>query len=278
MNVEAAKVTVRAWRAGGILLERYTYTPGSVEPISKHSHNEYQFGLCLDWQGEYYYRGVWHQIPIGSLSVIHPGEVHAPSEKTYVPSPAVYWMMEAVPEILQAAFLEIGEKTGGLPFFENLFISDPEVAQTYLQLHHLMEHPVSQLEQDYTLLLLFTQLLSDHAQDCVAIAPPKAARPAVMLVREFLHAHYTENISLEQLAQVAELSRFHLCRIFRKEIGVPPHVYQMQIRINQAKKLLSQGIPIAEVTSLTGFYDQSHFSLHFKRLVGVTPRNYGNPI
>ena len=57
-------------------------------------------------------------------------------------------------------------------------------------------------------------------------------------------------------------------------MGLSLSAYQMQIRIDRAKKLLARGTPIARVASEMGFYDQSHFGSHFKRLVGTTPRNY----
>lgn len=272
MNTAAAKVTVRAWEAEGILLERYAYTPGFVEPIPKHTHVEYQFALCCNSPGEYYYRGGWHQIPEGSLSIIHSGEVHAPSDKTHVVVPADYWMMHADPALLQAATTEIAERPMGLPHFD-LFVCDAEAIRIYRQLHRAVEQATSQLEQDSTLLLLLTHLISRYAQGPV-IRPAKTARPAVLRIRDFLQVHYTDNVSLEQLADLAELSRFHLCRAFRQEMGVSPHVYQMQVRVDRAKMLLSRGMLIAEVASETGFYDQSHLGWHFKRLVGATPGNY----
>ena len=71
MPTTAAKVSVKVWEADGVLLEHYAYTPGAVEPLPKHAHAEYQFGLSFDCQGEYAYRGSRHVIPQGRLSIIH---------------------------------------------------------------------------------------------------------------------------------------------------------------------------------------------------------------
>jgi AraC-like DNA-binding protein len=271
---KAAEVSVKAKQLGALLLECYTYAPGSVEPIPKHLHADYQFALSPDWQGEYNYRGAWHQIPKGSLSIIHPGEVHAPSEKTFVPTPAHYWMMSAPPETLQAVALEIQGKPVGLPFFSGPFISDTEIAQIYSHLHFLVEQSAPQLEQDSALLSLLTKLIIHHAQEDLAISPLKSARPAIMQVKDFLQAHFAENISLSQLVGISQLSRFHLCRAFHHEIGVAPHTYQIQIRVDYAKRLISQGRPISEVATMTGFYDQSHFGRYFKRITGTKPSYY----
>lgn len=89
MKTKAAEIVVDAQTRDDILLERYTYTSGAVEPLPKHAHEEYQFGLSFDCQGEYHYRGAAHVIPTGSLSIIHSGEVHSPSDHTYLPAPAM---------------------------------------------------------------------------------------------------------------------------------------------------------------------------------------------
>jgi len=273
MNTTAAKVIVNAWESEGVLLERYAYSSGWVEPIPKHVHAEYQFALCCDQPGEYHYRGTWHQLPQGSLSIIHAGEVHAPSERTSIVSPASFWMMQADPAMLQAAASEITDKPMGLPYFE-LVVLDIKLIQIYQRLHYTVAQAASQLEQNSILLLLLTQLISRYAQARPIIRSLKAARPAVLRVRDFLQVHYADDVALEQLADLAQLSRFHLCRVFRKEMGVSPHVYQRQVRIDRAKALLTRRRPIAEVASETGFYDQTHFNWHFKRLVGVTPGSY----
>ena len=66
-----AKITVLTSQLPGILVEKYVYSAGRVEPLPKHSHHEYQLGMSLDCQGEYFYRGAYHPIPIGNLSIIH---------------------------------------------------------------------------------------------------------------------------------------------------------------------------------------------------------------
>jgi quercetin dioxygenase-like cupin family protein len=68
---------IQAWSCPDLLLEHYCYAPGPAEPLSKHVHDEYQLGLSLNWLGEYDYRGTHYRVPAGSLSVIHPGEMHA---------------------------------------------------------------------------------------------------------------------------------------------------------------------------------------------------------
>ena len=55
---------------------------------------------------------------------------------------------------------------------------------------------------------------------------------------------------------------------------MPPHAYQLQVRLTRAKRLLLQGVPVSRAATETGFFDLSHFTKHFKRLMGVAPGHY----
>ncbi|NER80482.1 MAG: AraC family transcriptional regulator [Leptolyngbya sp. SIO1D8] len=275
MQTQAAMVSVQAWETDGILLERYAYTSGTVEPLPKHTHAEYQFGLSFDCQGEYHYRGARHIIPKGSLSVIHSGEIHAPSDRTFLPEAAHFFMVHLDPQWLQTVRAELDKKLKNAPFFPTVAIADPTLNRLFLALQTIIDKRLSQLEQDVALWDFLTHLLANHAANRASIPPAKPVHVAISRARDYLHAHYADDISLQELAAIADLSRFHLCRVFGKAIGVSPSAYQTQLRIAQARKLLAQGLPIATVAATTGFYDQSHFSWHFKRQVGTTPGNYG---
>ncbi len=76
-GAEEPRYGVEAWLREGLLLEKYRYAPGPAEELPKHSHDEYQICLSLDFPGVYGYRGATHAVPVGSLSVVHPGEVHS---------------------------------------------------------------------------------------------------------------------------------------------------------------------------------------------------------
>jgi AraC-like DNA-binding protein len=96
----------------------------------------------------------------------------------------------------------------------------------------------------------------------------------VTRARELLDARFTEAIALDELAVHARLDKFHLCRAFRNEVGLPPHAYVTHRRIGLAGALLARGVPQAEVAARVGLYDQSQLHRHFKRIVGVTPGEY----
>jgi len=73
------------------------------------------------------------------------------------------------------------------------------------------------------------------------------------------------------------LSPFHLARLFKQVLGVSPHQYLIQVRVNSARSLLSAGSgerSLAEIAAAVGFADQSHLTRHFKRITGITPRQF----
>lgn len=273
-NNQKSEIGIRAWESEGLLIEQYTYTSGTVEPLPKHSHNEYQFGLSYDCLGEYYYRGSHYQIPMGNLSIIHSGEVHTPSQRTFLPNRATFWMMHAQPSWLQTTASQMAEKPTHQPFFPESIVSDRELTRLFLRFHRAVAQKASRLERDTILNHFLSQLIARYAQNSPLNRPLKSYPAAIARVCDFIRDNYARNISLEELATIAGLSRFYLCRAFRKEMGISLHAYQTQIRIDRAKRLIAEGKAIASAAAETGFYDQSHFGWHFKQLVGVTPGNY----
>jgi AraC-like DNA-binding protein len=97
-----------------------------------------------------------------------------------------------------------------------------------------------------------------------------AVRRAVAMLRE----HWNQKVGLSELSEAAGLSRFELVRRFRAQVGLPPHGFQLDLRIAEARRLLTAGRAPAEVAFACGFADQPHLTRMFKRAVGVTPGEY----
>ena len=101
-------------------------------------------------------------------------------------------------------------------------------------------------------------------------------RRRLRAVVEHIEEHLDASPSLEQMAAAARLSTYHFARQFKAATGLPPHQYVITRRVERAKELLETGthLSLAEVAAQVGFSDQSQFCHHFKRLVGVTPRQF----
>jgi len=125
--------------------------------------------------------------------------------------------------------------------------------------------------------MLAVHLLRNYAERSQPIktdrisTQPRAVTQAV----DFINDNYATDLSLSDIAAAAHLSPFHLSRIFKKATGVSPYQYLLQVRVNSARSLLAAGAgdrSLAEVAAAVGFADQSHLTRHFKRMVGVTPK------
>jgi AraC family transcriptional regulator len=94
-------------------------------------------------------------------------------------------------------------------------------------------------------------------------------------VKRFIAENYTRELSLEELAQVAGISRFHFAREFKKMTGASPHQYLLNLRIQHAKTLLQNSeMPLIEIGLQSGFSHQSHFTRLFRKFTGTTPQSY----
>jgi AraC-like DNA-binding protein len=96
-------------------------------------------------------------------------------------------------------------------------------------------------------------------------------------VREFIDAHMSLAIRLEQLAAAAALSPYHFHRQFKNATGLTPREYVVRVRIEHAKALLTESdLPLVDVAGQAGFMDQSHFTTMFRKLTSMTPREFRN--
>jgi AraC family transcriptional regulator len=93
---------------------------------------------------------------------------------------------------------------------------------------------------------------------------------------EYIEHHLDSDLSLDCIAAVAHLSPYHFARMFKTSTGLPPHQFVIARRVERAKRLLRDGgdLTLAQVAARSGFWDQGHFTRHFKRLVGVTPKRF----
>jgi len=158
---------------------------------------------------------------------------------------------------------------------------DPIIHQigSLLQTELESESTNSRLYVDGLTTALSAHLLSQYCTVQQTLREYQGGLPKYKLqqVIDYIQAHLAEDISLEEISNELSMSRYYFCRLFKQNMGISPYQYVIQCRIDRAKDLLLQGRnSIAEVALLVGFTSQSHFTKHFKRLVGVTPKQLFN--
>lgn len=125
-----------------------------------------------------------------------------------------------------------------------------------------------------TILAELWQIILRHAD----ISAPTEEDPVSMRMRwflEYIEEHLDQDISLEEMAASAGVSKTEVLRCFHKTLQTTPYSYVMEARLSKAADLLAQtGRPVGEIASRTGFNQQSYFGKRFKEKMGVTPLEY----
>ncbi len=278
VNSEAME-TVRVWKPPEFQDLELMYGTGITENLPSqviHTHEEYEFAVVEAGIGAGFHQGAYHCVSKGTLIISQSGEAHR--GRAFEGSELSIRVLNVAADLLVDVADQIRHRGFGLPIFPLFHIADQQICNHFLTLHRQLEcienTNTARLEIDALLTEFLAQLLLRHAESRPSFNVSRRENKAILLAKDYLENHYAENISLEKLGQIASLSPFHLNRVFRQNLGVPPHVYLHQIRIRHAKYLLALAMPLAEIAVETGFFDQAHFQRQFKRFVGVTPGNY----
>lgn len=157
-------------------------------------------------------------------------------------------------------------------------LSDPLMRNIVLVLQQELLSPGfgGQLYLDSLLTTLCAHLLRHYCtQKPIKILSSSLSQTRLNRVIDYIEAHLAEDLTLMRLATVAQVSPNYFATQFKQSMGITPHQYVIQQRILRAKQLIiSRKGTIAEIADCVGFADQSHFTRHFKRLMGVTPKKF----
>lgn len=255
--------------------------------ICWHWHEEIQISWIIEGEFLCQMEGRTVRLHPGELIFVNRGVLHQiyPVQKGYGRLYAFLWDPEFISggadsAVYQEAFdpmLKSGPRcltlAETLPAPGRRTVGDVlrEIVTLYTQ------HPAYYHLQVKILLSQIWLLLCRQEGEAPEPMTPERERDEERLKRamNYMHAHYSEHFSLEELSQQALTSRSELCRCFRRMLGIPPKEFLMQYRIQQAEILLkNSAYSIAEVAEFTGFSSPSHFGSCFLRYVGCTPREY----
>lgn len=235
-----------------------------------HIHSAYAFVSIV--------RGV-HQVRMAKASAdldnatlltLNPGEVHSGKSGTEYGWEHRALFVEA--PLMQSLAREIFGKDREVTF--------PHIAAKDAALSFNVRQLVESLRTDQDILSRETRVihtLSEIISRFGEAAKPRffsGYHPGVQRAIEFLLESFADKISLSQLAEIAGMSRYHFVRTFSAMVGMPPHAYQNQLRIQHAARLAAKGMSMADIALACGFADQAHFNRAFKATHGVSPSRY----
>jgi len=250
---------------------------GSAMPSTpRHFHEELEIGLKQGGGWEFHHGGTWHTVAPDTLVLTPPGDVHM-MRSPHGADDGVYHGLRLDADLLRHAATELAGHPRRGPDFATPLIQDRDTQRLFLRLVAALEDgsAASPLAQESWLQDVLGHLVLRHGATRLVPLPVGTEDGAIRRTRQYLEEYAKRTVTLAELAYVAELSTFYLCRVFGAAVGMPPHAYQTQIRVVRAKVLLVAGhLPLAQIATEVGFASQSHFTRHFVRLVGVTPGQY----
>lgn len=239
----------------------------TAHDYAPHFHDGYVIAVTEAGGAEFTSRGVVGEARPSVLLVFNPDEPHAGRMGR---SPRwCYRSLYLDRRAIASAKDLIGIETP--PHFTANLFADPDLILGFLALHQALDRGEDPLRQRELLAASLGRLCRRHSigRSSVAEAPRDRARlaPVLTLMRD----RYAENLSLEAISAAAGLTPFQLIALCKRETGLTPHAFLVQIRLKAAMAALRRGVPIAEAALLAGFYDQSALNRHLKHCFGVTP-------
>jgi AraC-like DNA-binding protein len=262
----------RFWRPAGLDGAEFIFGSYRRQAFPRHFHEEYVIAIMVHGAERLQHARGTELAPAGSLILLNPGQVHenGPADDDGF----AYRTLYAPAQVVERCLGDAVHRGAPLPVFGKAVASDRETFAALRRLHSAVEASEPTLRMQTLLAAGLSRLFDRH----VAVPLPRElARPsrrAIDLVRDYLDAHFAENVSLDDLGRLAGLSAYHLVRSFRDEVGLPPCQYQIHRRVLHALRRIRQGAPIALAAHEAGFVDQSHLNRHFKRIAGITPGQF----
>jgi len=263
--------TTRYWNAPGVDGLSCLHADFTTHDYAPHQHEAFVVAVTESGGAEFKSRGRSDEARESVLLVFNPAEPHSGRmgrsdrwryRSIYLTQPAI----EAV-----TADLGIAQPA----YFTRNVLADADLIAAFSRLHRSLDDGYDPLEERELLVASFGQLFARHGDGAHAI--PTAPRDEAALsrvTRRMASQHAESGLSLTEMGLWVDMTPFQLISLFKRTAGLTPHAYLTQLRLKTAIRQLKAGAPIAEAALISGFYDQSALTRHFKRSFGITPLQY----
>ncbi|QNI38013.1 AraC family transcriptional regulator [Edaphobacter albus] len=263
--------SARLWRHVNLYEVELFHGSYQKYQFAKHFHRVPAIGVVDRGAMSTYCRRENHVVGTGTVLLLNPGDVHAPA-----PAGTSGWSFRMF--YLDPSFLATISPDGQreIPRFVAPFVHDRELANKLFRLHVAMESKGQRLEFEDTFVSILLDLTQRYAESPSSSASVKQDRSVIGMALQYLETNYHRNLSLADLANLSAYGSSHFLRLFRETVGLTPHAYLTQLRVERGMSLLQSGLSIVEIANCLGFVDQSHFTKSFKKILGVTPGRYAS--
>ena len=239
--------------------------------FSEHIHSGHVLWLNCSGGERFSVQGRSNILQHGYLSIIDAGVVHANHPVAQGPRDLRSLYLEET--FWQALAVRLELPSLHPPRLCTQEVYDPYLWHDVAEWHAALFAGEDTLAIEQRMLKVFSQLLKrvDRVH-----SHQSAMKGNLRLQRmlEFLHACFVDKISLAHLSDIGQCSQMHVLRLFKDGLGISPHSYLVQLRLEQARSQLRVGTPIVDAALEAGFSDQSHLQRAFRRRYGLTPAQY----
>lgn len=250
-------------------VEAYQFD-GIMQKFPNHFHEYYVIGFIENGLRRLSCRNQEYIIAPGDLLLFNPHDNHT-CEQIGVCT-LEYRCLNIRKGSMEKAIFEITGKKD-LPHFSLQVVPHSELVPAWKELHSMIMKREKDFKKEELFFFLLGQLIKEYAGQILPSVPaPQSAE--IDAVCRFLEENFKSSVRLDDLAHTAGMSKYYLLRSFTKQKGLSPYCYLETVRIEKAKQMLQKGVPLIEAALQTGFSDQSHFSHFFKKLIGLTPKQY----
>jgi AraC-like DNA-binding protein len=223
-----------------------------------HTHSTFNISLVLEEIFSTKVDSHFFQAPTGKIVITNPEEVHSTICDNKMGSS--FFTFYISPDALKNA------NNNRPVFFEEKIIDDNILFRQLFTLSQNFNKPGANIEEE--LFKSIKRLVTHHAVNTVV--PFKKSNH----FQKYLAEETFEKFSLEQAAKKFGLDKYKFLRLFKHETGLTPNNYIILKRIEKSKELLQTQSDLLDIAISTGFYDATHFCMHFKKITGVTPLTY----
>jgi AraC-like DNA-binding protein len=239
--------------------------------FARHAHEHFVIGIIEKGVQQYSYKGSKHTTPAGQIFFVNGEEPHTGEPATR--DGYLYRTLCLSPKVFRQLTFDLTE-VSELPTLEGSVVADRELFGRLRRLHHALAAKAPTMQCESLLLLAIRHLIRMHVEKRRDVPGIGRDNSVVKRVKDYIAAHYAEDISVADLGALTSRSPFHVARTFSKAVGLPPHAYLESVRVQHAREFLKSGMTLIDTALAIGYPDQSHFTHRFRRHTGITPGQY----